>query len=416
VCVLAVATAGGVTVGVLTALTAFALENYYFVPPVHTFTVARPDDFVALVAFLVFAVVASVSMTTFLRRSQEAERARAEARILAQAAATAVTTDDDLVPLLAAIRAVFGVSRAELMRLSEGEWRSEAASGEPVDDDTHAARFTIDDEHHLLLWGPTLDMEKHGLLGAFVDRIGAGLRAQRLQREADAVLVRAEADALRTGLLRAVSHDLRTPLATIEANVSTLLERDVDWSPSEVQSFLVTIEREVHRLTRLTTNLLDAGRLEAKVVTPRMVEVDLEEMVATALETIDTRERVLDIDIRDDLPRLVTDPDLVERVIANVVANACRFSPVDEPVRIRAGATSTHVELLVIDRGPGIRPEQRQASLEPFQRLTDDRVGSGLGLSVANGFLDLLGGELRMDDTPAGGLTVGIALPRKVER
>jgi two-component system sensor histidine kinase KdpD len=191
------------------------------------------------------------------------------------------------------------------------------------------------------------------------------------------------------------------------------LQTDVAWTSNEQHGFLVAVDREVRRLTRLVTNLLDAGRLEANIITPRYLHVALDDLVASALETIDTYGRVLAIDLPDDLPLIETDPDLAERVIANVVSNACRFGPPDQPIRINGGTTGHGLELLVIDRGPGIPEKKRAAIMASFQDLNDERSGAGLGLSVAAGFMALLGGELRFDDTPGGGLTVAVELARK---
>jgi two-component system sensor histidine kinase KdpD len=274
------------------------------------------------------------------------------------------------------------------------------------------ARFEIDDDHVLVMAGASLDNQDRQLIGAFAGRVAASIESQRRAHETAERQAIAETDALRTGLLKAVSHDLRTPLATIEANVSSLLQTDVVWTLNEQHGFLVSVDREVHRLTRLVTNLLDAGRLEANLVTPRMLHVALDDLVASALETIDSHGRVLDIDLPDDLPLIETDPDLAERVIANVVSNACRFGPPDQPIRINGGATGHGFELLVIDRGPGIPEKKRAAIMASFQDLNDERSGAGLGLSVAAGFMTLLGGELRFDDTPGGGLTVALELAR----
>ena len=182
------------------------------------------------------------------------------------------------------------------------------------------------------------------------------------------------------------------------------------WSPFEQHNFLVAADREVHRLTRLVTNLLDAGRLEAKLITPRVYNVALDDVVAGALEATDAQGRVFAIDIPEDLPLIATDPELLERVIANLVSNACRFGPPDQPVRITAGLTGQKVELLIIDRGPGIPESKRSAMMASFQHLSDERSGAGLGLSVASGMMELLGGELRFDDTPGCGLTVVLEL------
>jgi two-component system sensor histidine kinase KdpD len=401
---------GGAGVGVVSSLAASFLENFYFIVPKHTLKVARPDDVVVLSAFLVFSVGASVLVTQFTRRSNEADRARAEAEILTKAAATVATTHDDLLPVLDSLRAILALKGVALVTRHEGDWSVDLASGESTEGLEPSSRFEIDPDHALILSGAFLDTQDRTMVTAFVARVAAGLRAQRIQHEAAALRAIAEADALRTGLLRAVSHDLRTPLATIEANVSSLLQGDVSWSPDEQQVFLTSIEREVHRLTRLVTNLLDAGRLEAGVVTPRSIDVELDDLVASALETIDTQGRRLEINLPDDLPVLRTDPDLYERVVANVVSNACRFSPPDHPVRIRAGVSPGNVDLLVIDCGPGIHESERQSILAPFQRLNDEGSGAGLGLTVASGFVNLLGGNLRFEDTPGGGLTVVIEL------
>jgi len=411
--VLGLASWGGVIVGLVAALAASALENFYFVRPLHTFQIARPDDAVAIVAFFLFALGSNILVNLFAQRSSEAERARAEAEILARAAATVATTSDDLVPLLDSLRAVFAVRAVAVLEQRDGEWVTEVASGEEFDSSELNARFPIDDDHVLVMVGASLDNQDRQLIGAFVGRVAAGIESQRLAQEAAERRVAIETDELRTSLLRAVSHDLRTPLATIEANVSSLLQPDVTWSVNEQNNFLQAVEREVHRLTRLVTNLLDAARLESKIVKPRVVEVALDDLVASALETIDSQGRVFDIDLADDVPLISTDPDLAERVIANIVSNACRFGPPDQPIRICGGATSDGVELLVIDRGPGIPEKKRVALMASFQNLSDERSGAGLGLSVASEIMTLLGGELRFEDTPGGGLTVAIDLARE---
>ncbi|HEY1222832.1 MAG TPA: DUF4118 domain-containing protein, partial [Acidimicrobiales bacterium] len=267
VVVLGVASWGGVVVGLVAAIVASGLENFYFVKPLHTLEVARPDDLVAIVAFLIFAVGASVLVNLFAQRSAEAERSKAEAEVLARAAATVATTRDDLLPLLDSLRAIFAVPTVALLEQRDGEWVTELLSGEEVDPASLNARFEIDDEHVLVMAGSSLDSQDRQLIAAFAGRVAAGIESQRLAHEAAELQAIAETDALRTGLLKAVSHDLRTPLATIEANVSSLLLSDVVWNQNEQHGFLVAVDREVRRLTRLVTNLLDAGRLEAHLVT-----------------------------------------------------------------------------------------------------------------------------------------------------
>jgi two-component system sensor histidine kinase KdpD len=404
--VLALTTWSGVVVGVVAALAASGLENYFFVRPLHTLEVARPDDVVALIAFLVFAIGLSLVVNGFTSRSNEALRARTEAELLAKAAATVAATRDDLMPLLDSLRAVFAVPTVALLEKHDGQWAPDLVSGEPVSDTGLNERFEVNDDTVLVLTGAELDNQDRQLVSAFAGRIAAGIESQKLAKDAAALKARAEADALRIGLLRTVSHDLRPALAKIETNVSSLLRTNASWTSEQQRSYLNSIEREVNNLTRMVTNFLDSGRLDAKLVAPRSRKVALLDLVNRAIETIDTQGRVIDIDFADELPKLTTDPDLLERVIANVVSNACAFSPEDQAVRLSAGVTANGVELLVIDRGPGTRDVRRRIPRAQPEEGTDEAIG----LSVASGFVTLLGGELRFEDTPGGGLTVVIEL------
>jgi len=411
IAVLVLTTVGGPVVAIVAALGAAGLENYYFVRPLHTLAVARPDDVVSLVAFLAFAIVASVAVSRFAQRSREAERARAEAEILAIAAATVGTTHEDLLPLLDSLRAVFDLASVALLVRDGPEWTPTLVSGAHVDSSSTDTRFEIDDDHALILFDAKLDAQDRLLVNAFVERVASGLRLQNVQRDARELTQRVEADALRIGLLHAVSNDLRKPLAAIQANVASLQLNTVTRDRAEEEQLLSSIEHDVLRLTRLVANLVDAGRLEAGVIVPHYVDVSLGDLVATALRSIDTRGRDVNLDAPDPAATMSTDPKLAERIIANVVSNACRFGPIDRPVRVHAVVNDTGLELLVIDRGPGIAPAQRAAILEPFHRLGNEAAGIGLGLTVVSGFVQLLGGELRFEDTPGGGLTVVIELP-----
>jgi two-component system sensor histidine kinase KdpD len=197
----------------------------------------------------------------------------------------------------------------------------------------------------------------------------------------------------------------------IQYKVTSLLD-GVATAPARVQrERLVEVQSEVQRLHQLAANLVDVGRLEAGSVTPKWELVSIDVLVDHALATLDTSERQFDIDVARDLPPFTSDAALVERAVAIVVENACRFSPQDRPVRITAGVTGEVVELLVIDRGPGVGVAERMALLDDRQRLSSENKGVNLGLSVASGFAQLLGGRLRFEDTPGGGLTVVLEFP-----
>jgi two-component system sensor histidine kinase KdpD len=415
VLVLALTTWGGVAVGLVSAVAASALENYYFVPPLHTLRIARPDDVVSVIAFLVFAAGASVLVSRFAQRSQEAERARAEAQVLATAVATAGTSHEDLLPLLDSLRAVFDASSVAILSRDGETWRNDVVSGPNPRDDAPSERFPIDDQYELLLQDVTLDGEGRNLVSAFSQRIGIGLRIVSSAHDAAELEVRAENNAARSSLLRSVSHDLRDPLTTIQFKMAALLD-GTSTAPAPVQrERLEAVDVEVKRLTRLINNLIDVGRLETGSVTPQLASASLSDLLEQALTTLDLRGRTLDKDVPTTLPRFTTDPSMVVRALAIVVGNALQFGPMKEPVRIAAGALEHSLELLVIDRGPGMSEERREAILDPTQRSRNDGRGVDLGLTVASSYVRMLGGDFRFEDTPGGGLTVVMEFPLTAE-
>jgi two-component system sensor histidine kinase KdpD len=412
VIVLGLASLGGAFVGIVAALVAYLLENYYFLVPFHTLSVSRPDDFVALIAYLVFAVSASVLVSRFARRSSEAERARAEAQILASAVATSGTSHEDLLPLLDSLRAVFDATSVALVVHRDGTWVSDVVSGEPISDLAAATNFPIDDDFALALVGAALDGEDRQLVSAFAGRVAYGLRAMSSVKEAQEFRTLAESEVKRSALMRAVSTDLGGSLSQIQQKVTALLDGGAT-APVRVQrERLLAIESEVQRLTRVVNNLTDLGRLESASVTPHKLSVTVRPLVEGALAGLETDGHTIEVDVPEDLPRIDTDPDMAQRMLSIVVANACRFSPNGHAVRITAGATNEAVEVLVVDTGPGIKPAERSTIFEPISRNGGHGAhGMHLGLSVVSRFMDLLGGEVRLEDTPGGGLTVVLQFP-----
>jgi two-component system sensor histidine kinase KdpD len=422
--ILAAAIVGGTPPGVVTAVAAFLLENFYFVEPLHTFTIAEPENVVSLLGFLLFTTVASLLVNRLASRNREIDRVRAEAQALARSAGALVADSETLPGLIDNIRTIFGLSGVALLARDGSSWLPVAVAGtappaSPDEGDAHR----VDDQTVLVVAGGALDVEDRNLLTAFAGQAAAVLEARRLREDASRVDILTQADAMRTGLLRAVSHDLRTPLAGIKASVTSLLQEDVRFEREQEHEFLETIDEECDRLTRLVTNLLDASRLEAGVVTTQWTAVSVEDLVASAIASISDvgHERpAIEISLPSDLPDVYTDPDLLERVLANLLANAVRYSPLGVAVRVTAGRVRDRVEILIIDQGPGISVRERETARQAFQRSGDARSsagetngtsGIGLGLAVAQGFLDLLGGTLTLDDTPGGGLTAILALP-----
>jgi two-component system, OmpR family, sensor histidine kinase KdpD len=238
----------------------------------------------------------------------------------------------------------------------------------------------------------------------------------------ESATVRAEAasldrtNELRTALLNAVSHDLRTPLASIKASVSSLRASDVTWTEEETAEFLAAIEDDTDRLNQLVGNLLDMSRLQSGTLDLNRRAVALDEVVANALGSVGPAADGVVVEVPEHLPMALVDPGLLERAVANVVANAVEWSPVGRPVEVRAKMTPPDLELVVIDHGPGVDVAERERVFQPFQRLGDGAPGGvGLGLAIARGFVHAMEGELSIDETPGGGATFHILVAAAVE-
>lgn len=253
-------------------------------------------------------------------------------------------------------------------------------------------------------------------LVSFTVDIGARYRAaaEHNSNEADIQAAKArelaETDRVRAAILAAVSHDLRTPLSGIKAAVSSLRQRDVEWTEQEQLELLATIEESSDRLTGVVTNLLAMSRIQAGAVSLRMQPVVVGEVVANALLSLGPTVGALEVDVPEDLPTVLADPDLLERVVANLIANAARADP--RTARVTARAQGERLSLAVVDRGPGVPLEQWEDMFLPFHRLKDRdaRTGSGLGLAIVRGFCEAMGTTVTPSATPAGGLTMTITL------
>lgn len=237
----------------------------------------------------------------------------------------------------------------------------------------------------------------------------------------ESAAVRAEAAALdranelRTALLSAVSHDLRTPLASIKASVSSLRAQDVEWSAQETSDFLAAVEDDTDRLNQVVGNLLDMSRLQTGALEPTRHAIALDEVVANALDSLGVHAEDVVVDVPEDLPLALIDPGLLERAVANILSNALHWSPPSTPVEIRASVEAPDLELRIIDHGPGVPIEARERIFQPFQRLGDRGGGGvGLGLAIASGFVEAMEGELLLEDTPGGGSTFCMLLAAAV--
>ena len=412
--VVAVAAVGGALPALVAAVTATLLVNWFFTPPIHTWTIARGSDLLALLVYLGTAAIVSTLVSITAHRSAEVSRANREAETLA-AVASGVVATDPLPELMSHLREVFGLVGVSLLRSVDGSWITETTVGQgPSSPDTADETHDLGDGLVLALSGTGFGAHDRRILNAFVAHLAAALERRRLNAQAAESSLLAETNQLRSSLLQAVSHDLRTPLSSIKASVSSLRQGDITWTPAESTEFLATIEDETDRLTNLVGNLLDMSRVNANALTPMLSSTAVDAVVAAAVAGLGPKAKVVEVDVPESTPAVSTDAALLERVVANLVDNALTYAP-DSPVRIDAGRVGEHVLLRVIDRGPGIPASQRDRVFQSFQRLDDsarpNRTGVGLGLAVARGFTVAMGCRLYIEDTPGGGATMVVAIP-----
>jgi two-component system, OmpR family, sensor histidine kinase KdpD len=429
---------GGFWPALAAAIIASLLLNYYFAPPLHRLSISEPENILALGVFVLIAALVSRVVDQAARRNVEAARSNAEAETLSTLAGSLLRGEQALPALMERVRETFAVNSVTLLRREigapasagtkakahetgglRGTWSQVASVGDnpcarPDEGDTEVP---VGEELVMVLRGRALAAEDQRLLAAFATEVAVAYQQRQLSEVAETASELAETDRARTALLNAVSHDLRTPIASAKAAVSSLRSDDVDWSEQDRQELLSNADSALDRLTALVTNLLDLSRLQAGALSISARPIGLDDVVSRALQAGTAGDRV-ELDVPPELPAVIADAGLLERVVANVIENALRYSPAGEQVRVAASAHADMVELRVVDRGPGIPAEARPAVFEPFQRRDDGAVstgaGVGLGLAIARGFVEAMHGVISLEDTPGGGLTVSIAMPALV--
>jgi two-component system, OmpR family, sensor histidine kinase KdpD len=419
--VLVVALLGGIAPAVLSAVLSGLLLNYFLVTPLYTLTIDDTDNAVTIVVLLLVAVAVAALVDRAANRAAEARRSSQEAELLALFA-DSVLRDADLDTLLERVREAYSQRAVSMLAV-----RSDDRAGEVVAsvgngpctsvDGADTAIDVGDDEFWMLLAGKTLTARDRRVLSAVAKQAVSMLKQRELTEEASKAEAVSQADELRRSLLSAVSHDLRTPLAAAKAAVSSMRSVDIGFSADDTAELLATVEESVDQLTGLVSNLLDSSRLAAGAVHPDLERVYLEETVQRALLGVakgNSRFGSQGIDrvkIAVDGAVVKADGGLLERVLANLIDNALRYAA-DSTVRVTAGRVGDRVLIAVVDEGPGIPRDAEEQLFAPFQRLGDQdtTIGVGLGLSVARGFVEAMGGTISATDTPGGGLTVEIDL------
>ncbi len=439
VAVIVVALVGGFVPAILVAIAGSLLLNYYFTPPLHLWTIAEANNALALGVFVVVALLVSSVVDRAARRTREAARASAESELLVTTAGSVLRGQRAVEAVLDRVREGFGMESVTLLECAGSQgvpggrppgqalrgptagWHVVAHSGEPpvsrpadADVEVPVAQTSAGIETlSLALRGPALPAADRRVLGAFAAYAAVALEQQRLAAEAEAARPIAEADRMRTALLAAVSHDLRTPLASAKAAVTSLRSDEIQWGEEDRDELLATADESLDRLAHLVDNLLDMSRLQAGALSVFPRPAGLDEIVARALDDIGAPAATVTVDLPDSLPGVRVDPAILERVVVNLTQNALRYSPEGKPPLLAASALGDRVELRVVDRGPGIPRSHRDRMFVPFQRLgdTDNTTGVGLGLALSRGLTEAMGGTLDPEETPGGGLTMTLSLP-----
>ena len=429
--VVAIARLGGMLSALAAALWASLLLNYYFVLPLHSPSIANANDALALAVFIVVALTVASVVDLAARQSRRAARANAEAETLNALSVAVLRGDGALGALLDQLREAFTASAVSLLQEprpaasttgAAGEagphWRIAASSGSepPAAPEQADTLVPVEPGAVLALRGRVLGPSDRHVLSTFTAQATAALERRRLAASAAEAASLQAADKMRTALLAAVSHDLRAPLAAARTAVSTLADAELALDAEDRAELLEIADQSLTSLTHLVEDLLDMSRVQAGALKPRLAPLDVQEVLTTAIASLPSDEDRIGIEPNPrDLPQISADGPLLERVVANVLANALKHT--DSRVSLAAETSGDQVLIKVADHGPGIPPEARDLVFRPFQRLgdRDNTAGVGLGLALARGLTESMGGTLVAEETPGGGLTMVLTLPAAEE-
>ena len=422
------AAAGGLGPGIAAAGLGFLAFDLLFLRPYHHVIVDDPQDYLSLGVYLLVAAVISLLVASTERRRAQAERRERETRMLFELSTSLVahgSLEDTLRGVVRTVRSLFDLAGCAIVLPSgdgDGDgFRLAAVDGEvPGEHDERVPMRSggqIVGALVVVAGGPGssgFGEAERRVLATFANQAALAVERGQQEEQRNRALALQETDRLRTALLNSVSHDLRTPLASIKASASSLLDREVRWSDAERDEFLTTINTEVDRLTRLVHNLLDMSRIEAGALDPRLVESSLAEVVGPVVRRARaaSRQRV-DVDVPDELAPVLVDPVRLDQVLTNLLDNARGYAP-GSPVQVAARQDGDRIELRVVDHGPGIPVPERERVFDQFYRLKGGGKrpeGTGMGLAICRGIVQAHGGALRVETTPGGGATFVLSLP-----
>jgi two-component system, OmpR family, sensor histidine kinase KdpD len=404
----------GPIAGLVNSLLAPFLVNWFLIAPFGTFRIADATHVAELIIFASVSLILSLYVSRASRRAEQALRAERRASVLAALSeATARESVDSVINLL---YSALGLTSVGLTRAHDGRVDIIASAGSLTDAGSppQIERRDLPDGHTLEVAGNRLTTDDLGLIQSFVAQLSVVLEQRSLREVALNAVALEKADELRTAILRAVGHDLRSPLASIKASVSSLLVDDIDWPEDVRTDFLHSIEQETDRLTDIVTNLLDLSRVQAGALRPGRDLIEVAEIIGRAAQCVPDGRAHIRIHTSDDIPEVIADGALLERVMFNLLDNAVKWTTLGTKVDVHVTHDGRDVSVVISDRGPGIAAADRHRVTQPFHRLDDSRPGGlGLGLAIADQLTALMDGRMLLSDTPGGGLTVLVTIPTR---
>jgi two-component system sensor histidine kinase KdpD len=420
--VTAAAAAGGLGPGITAAGLGFLCFDVLFLQPYHHIFVDDPQDWLSLGVYLLVAVVVSLLVGTSERRRDQAERRERETRMLFDLSTSLVahgSLEDTLRAVVRTVRSLFDLAGCAIVLPGDDGVRLAAVDGQPPGERDERVPMRSGDSvvGSLVIAGdpgsPGLGEAERRVLATFANQAALAVEWGQQEEQRNRALALQETDRLRTALLNSVSHDLRTPLASIKASASSLLDREVCWDDAERDDFLATINTEADRLTRLVHNLLDMSRIEAGALDPRLIESSVAEVAGPVVRRARAASgQLVVVDVPEELPPVLADPVRLDQVLTNLLDNARSYAA-DSPVEVVARQAGDTVELRVVDHGPGVPASERERVFDQFYRVESGRrpEGTGMGLAICRGIMLAHGGTLRVETTPGGGASFVLTLP-----
>lgn len=414
---LAIAIKTPVWLTILGAIENFLFLNYFFTPPFHTLDISNKNDLIALLVYLATSITASLILRKLKIRTDKLEQLSKEGLFLSSLAENIIRGHNSIDEILNNSMRTFNLREFAVAR------KSETAKGEDLEviygsmskitKEISDTQISLNSEYSLLANPPIIDIGLRTLVTTFGSQILILLERQIFEENERALSDIRQTDQMRVALLNAVSHDLRGPLSSAKAAISSLLNDGVTWSADDRKELLQSANHSLNQLNHLIENLLDMSRLEAGAISLNWRNVGIEDAISGAIKSLKSKANSIEISVDSDLPPIMGDPILLERIIGNLLENALRFNPATRPVTVAAFKVEDRIEIRIIDHGPGISIKNQSKVFVPFQRLgdRDNTTGVGLGLAIVKGFTELMNGRISIEETYLGGLTMVLSFP-----